>query len=185
MSELGFKIKIHESWLRGVAEPVPVPISDLDGEPVFLVMPTDEEERLAIARRAGYCEECEGRRAIAVGYDRKGEKLWAKCPRCQGKGKRMLDPEVMRAVMTHIVRGWSGWRSAEGSEIPFTPENLAKIATHRAIYAVVVSAAQKLKVEYEEVLDENLEDGADTSSREAPDQTSDRHGSQEPFGHGD
>lgn len=175
MGELGFKIHIHDAWVRGISEPIAVPIDELDA--TFLLVPTDDEERFSIARRAGFCDECEGRGAIQVGVDRRGEKLWAKCPRCHGKGKRLLDHDVMRAVMRHIVKGWSGWKSAEGTEIPFSPENLDKIATHRAIYAVVVAAAQKLKVEYSDEIDENLERGADISSESAPSQTSDLHGS--------
>lgn len=171
-TKLGFKIIVSDSWIKGQADPVPVEVEELAGPPTFMLTPTDEEERLQIARRAGYCDRCEGERRIAAGQDRRGQPIYARCPRCDGKGLPMLSPEVMRAVMAHICRGWSGWLSAEGHEIPYSPEMRDRIAVHRAIWAVLVSRAQELKIRYEEELEDFFAPGGVPSPQGEMSQTS-------------
>ncbi len=171
MSQLGFKIIVSDSWIKGQADPVPHRIEDLAGEPVFLLVPTDDEERLAIARRAGYCDRCEGEGRIPGPLDRRGQPMLIRCPRCEGKGKPMLSPEVMRAICAHICRGWQGWISAEGSEIPYSPEMRDRVAVHRALFAVIVSEAQRLKIRYEEEAEDFFASSREPSSGESQSQT--------------
>lgn len=165
-TKLGFKIIVSDSWIKGQTDPVPVVVEELAGPPTWVLVPTDEEERLAIAKRAGYCERCEGERRIPAGQDRKGQPIFAKCPRCDGKGLPLLSPPVMRAVFAHIVRGWSGWISAEGEEIPYSEATRDRVAVHRAIWAVIVARAQELKIRYEEQLEDFFEPGGEPSSEE-------------------
>jgi hypothetical protein len=174
MSErkLGLTIVVTDAWLSGQRDPVPTAIPDLAGEPVFLLRPTDEEERLRIAEQAGYCARCEGEGRITAGTDRRGQPMLITCPRCRGRGLPMLSPEVMRAVVRQVVHGWSGWLSAEGHEIPYSEQMRDRIAVHRALYAVLVARAQDLAIRYEDELDAFFASSGDGSPAEGTPQSS-------------
>jgi len=162
MEVFDWRITIHDSWLRGDDEFVQVPIPEIYSSPVFALRPTDEEDRVRIASRAGYCRACDGRGAIPAGFAPNPAPMT--CPKCKGKGKAMDHPDVRLAIFRHVVGGWSGWQTEEGTEVPFTQENLDRAARHTALFAVVVAKAQTLKVEYRQAVDENLAPGPPASS---------------------
>lgn len=170
-------VDVTDEWLDGAADAAPVTIHELRGDPVFMLVPSDETERVDLARAHGYCQECDGR-----GYH---VHPWARqlrsvdCPRCRGKSKALDHPSIRLVMLEAYCKSWSGWTTKQGTEIKDTPELRSKIARDDIVYALIMGHSQTLKRTITDAVQGNGRPGRATSSEASRVQDTDGRGSDE------
>ena len=141
-------IDVTDAWVSGSTDIQSVVITELRGAPRFALTPSDQHERVAIARRHGYCAKCDGRGYIPTAWGK--EMRAVPCPSCRGKCKGMDHADVRLGLLTDLCHGWEGWLSKSGAEVPFDPARLAAIAKDELLSGVILGYSQKMKKDVQE-----------------------------------
>jgi hypothetical protein len=126
-------------------------LEDLAEGNEFMLVPVRRRDRERWQKQHHMCPTCMG-----LGF-LPGEKRALPCPKCGGRGGgSYADPEIRAAILGEVVRGWRGWTMTRGRgaelervEIPFTQDNLRRVAEDVTLFAMLVSKAESLVTDVE------------------------------------
>jgi hypothetical protein len=129
---------ISDLFFTDEREPVEVEIEEFTDGNKFMLVPVRQRDRDRWQKEHKMCPTCGG-----LGFF-PGEKRLLTCPRCKGQaGPSHASPDVRAAILNDIVKGWSGWLSASGRDIPYSEQTVAKVAEDFDLYNIIITAASE------------------------------------------